>query len=1339
MVDDYIDNSKKVVFLNASDREGGAAIAAYRLFKGIGNKGWNTKFYCIKKSTDDMSVLEIPKCSNNSGENSYYTATKQKINYIFSSAIKGSDKKLFEEIKIFDPDIIHLHWIVGGLLTIEMIGELRTLCKPIIWTMHDMWPFTGGCHYNWTFTKEYKFCNYYRSECRNCPYLIDSGINDTSNNNFQRKKKTFFFLNLNLVSPSTWLAKEAKKSYLFKNRVIDIIPNGFNVDVLCPRNKNDSRQLLGLSNTKYLILCGAEYNTDIKGYFLLEEIMDALLFSENEVDFVFYGNSIVLKKYKYNVYDVGRIEPKDEKKLSVLYSACDLFLIPSICDNLPNTAIESLLCGTPVVSFKIGGLVDIIEHKENGYVADKFNVEDIAFGIDFVLRNLNETKKRKIIRKRAIAKYNLEKIASEYEILYNRAIVTYKNEQKIKQGGKRDIKNNKKKRKKDKPIVSIITVTKDLVNNNRVNKFNKMIESIANQDYGRDNIEHIIIDGGSTDGSVDLIKYFDKLGKIDFWISETDSGIYEAMNRGITYSSGRYIAFMNTDDYYLSYAVSESIMNIQKNNIDLSYAGFLYENEINVVTKADEPRDWDASMLIQGIPGGHETVFAHRDCFKIVGLFDTKYKIVADYDWIIRAFLKGLRAKKLCKNILIMSLGGASFEKKIEYNENIELLTTYFPNIDKDCYEILYKLKYYNNWDKIEIDNFGLVKLLKKSNDFDRLYHDSLSISINNLLQKPCGKINPAERTNLNSKKIAIVVSILMNASGGAERIAIQEANELCKRGHDVTIVCCHGLAGEPFYKVDIKIPVIDLAISPYKEQYYDYGRTYNLDYDYLKGRQYEKLNYDPNEKDFGEWNKKNIWKVRIYRGFFRYHDDFDVIISHMPSTYPYVLLASFDNAAFNIVRLHNSPYYKFFSPLYPADGKFDRYMRLLTLEKADLITVLFEQYKYQLPTIYRSRAITIPNFTEFDNFTNVAKEEKTEKVILSVGRLSDQKNQSALIKAFVAIKKKYPEWKLNIYGDGPLKEKLTELCLSIDLDPSKILKGTTKNISKIYDRAEIFVLPSLFEGFPLTLIEAMAYELPVIGYDECEGVKYIIKNRINGLLIESNDKIESLSNALNCLIENSDLRLEFGINAKKYVRDHYSLKTSVDKLEQIVVKRSSNDKINPTYVTRTNINNLRLEKICEIDKSDKHYHAKFTKQIDIDKIIRNSITQLDRNQLIMIKIIRQSGLFLPIYYVNKNRLNSKEKIDPLVHFIFNGWKEGFFPNPLFDTIWYINRYPEVKETCYNPLYHYIIWGADKGYDPHPDFSTKAYKAANPDVEDTGMNPLAHYLNIGAREGRPLR
>jgi len=407
----------KILLLNTDDISGGAAIAAYRLLKGLQQNGVQAQMLVQSKKSDDYSIIgpqtkwqkafsKIRPIIDSIPVRFY----KQRKKIIFSPAIIPDS--ISKKVKNVNPDIVHLHWIASGFIRIETLAKID---KPIVWTLHDMWAFTGGCHYD-------EDCGKYNKNCGYCPTLGSNKKNDLSYKIFKRKEKSWKNLNLTIVTPSSWLGECAKKSSLFYKTRVEVIPNGIDLNHFKPIDKNIARDILCLPKDKKLILFGAlsALSDKRKGFHLLKEALKKLSSKENkDIELVIFGSSKLKgeENLGFRTHYLGRLN--DEISLSVVYNAADVMIVPSIQDNLPNTIMESIACGTPVVAFNIGGIHDMIEHQKNGYLAKPFNTGDLAYGIKWVLEdNVRWRKLSESAREKVIKEFDIVKIAKIYENLY---------------------------------------------------------------------------------------------------------------------------------------------------------------------------------------------------------------------------------------------------------------------------------------------------------------------------------------------------------------------------------------------------------------------------------------------------------------------------------------------------------------------------------------------------------------------------------------------------------------------------------------------------------------------------------------------------------------------------------------------------------------------------------------------------------------------------------------------------------------------------------------------------------------------------------------------------------
>jgi glycosyltransferase involved in cell wall biosynthesis len=411
----------KILILNTSDKSGGAAIACYRLFCGLKNpKNDNIKLLVKNKISDDVDVL-----TESSLTKKILSQIKSVLDELLVKFIKTENKILhspavfssldFKKIKEFNPDVIHLHWICGGFVSVKDIKKLAKLNKPIVWTLHDMWAFCGAEHY----VRDTK--RYIEGYNKNNRPNFEKGL-DLNKWTWKRKMKHWSKIDFNVVTPSRWLAECAGESHLLKNKRIEVIPNGIDTKIFKPIEKEIAREILNLPQNKKLVLFGAMNATKDprKGFEFAKKAMRELSEKkENEdMELVVFGASEPEEEvdFGFKVNYLGKIS--DETSLALIYSAVDVFVTPSLEDNLPNTIMESLTCGNPCVGFNIGGIPDMIDHKNNGYLAECKNSKDLAEGIEWVLEDSNYEKICQNARERATKNFNVKVIVEKYIDLY---------------------------------------------------------------------------------------------------------------------------------------------------------------------------------------------------------------------------------------------------------------------------------------------------------------------------------------------------------------------------------------------------------------------------------------------------------------------------------------------------------------------------------------------------------------------------------------------------------------------------------------------------------------------------------------------------------------------------------------------------------------------------------------------------------------------------------------------------------------------------------------------------------------------------------------------------------
>ena len=407
----------KIVHLNTSDIMGGAAKAAYRLHNAMRSSGIDSSMLVQNKC--GVGLMDIQSISKL--DDKLFSKFRSIINQrlapsivaeygLFSTAIIGADPSRHHLIE--SADIIYLHWVNGNFLSLNSLSKLLRLNKRIYWFLHDMWPITGGCHHSFE-------CLKFQSTCSQCQMLSVPAKRDASFRQFTLKEKIYAgSKELEFVAPSKWLVDNAKRSNLTRGREVHHIPNLIDTEVFKPIDSKFARQVLNLPMNSKIILFGADSGTKnpYKGWKFLKEALFNIKYSDN-LCLVIFGSEYddqISNELPYPVRFLGRLT--DEYSLVLTYNAADVFVTPSIADNFPNTVLESLACGTPVVGFQTGGLPDLITEAE-GYLAKYKDCIDLAKGIDHCLW-VDPTRKRQCARLKS-SKYGASCILSRHVAMWS--------------------------------------------------------------------------------------------------------------------------------------------------------------------------------------------------------------------------------------------------------------------------------------------------------------------------------------------------------------------------------------------------------------------------------------------------------------------------------------------------------------------------------------------------------------------------------------------------------------------------------------------------------------------------------------------------------------------------------------------------------------------------------------------------------------------------------------------------------------------------------------------------------------------------------------------------------
>ncbi|PIG93294.1 glycosyltransferase family 4 protein [Gloeocapsopsis sp. IPPAS B-1203] len=404
-----------VLHINQSDLSGGAAIAGYRLHQGLLAQGVDSHLLVGNAQSNSDRVTTTPAKKTYIERQLYLRLTKPLgLNYLhFLNTFNIPKKSVYK-----NADILNFHNLHTGYFNYLAVSSL-TKDKPAVFTLHDMWSFTGHCTYSYD-------CDRWKTGCGKCPYPDVYPQIEKDNTRLEWRLKNWIYSqsNLTVATPSRWLYEQAKQSIL--NRFpIHHIPYGIDTQAYQPLDPEQCRAHLGIPRGKKVLMFGADSLTERrKGGDLLAQALQNLPSGlKAETMLLIFGNSgaAIAQTVGMTTIDLGYLT-SDESK-TIAYSAADLFVFPTRADNLPLTLQESIACGTPMISCKIGGVPDLVRPGITGYLAKPENAQDLCDGIVYLLeeQNLRE-QMRHNCRAIALSEYPLELQAKRYLELYNQLV-----------------------------------------------------------------------------------------------------------------------------------------------------------------------------------------------------------------------------------------------------------------------------------------------------------------------------------------------------------------------------------------------------------------------------------------------------------------------------------------------------------------------------------------------------------------------------------------------------------------------------------------------------------------------------------------------------------------------------------------------------------------------------------------------------------------------------------------------------------------------------------------------------------------------------------------------------
>jgi glycosyltransferase involved in cell wall biosynthesis len=395
-----------IVLLSYHDSNGGAGIAAGRLKVALEKAGHQVDYLVREKASTSNAIkfgTGLISWLKFIAERLFFLRFEKdkSIRFLFNPGVFGSD--ISKHPLIQQADIVHLHWVNFGFLSVSDIASLTRLNKPVFWTLHDMWAFTGGCHHSGA-------CEHFQQSCGDCKFLKNPHPTDLSHRLWEAKKTEFASNNLHIITCSDWLGKRAKQSSILGSHSIQTIPNAIDTEFFSP---NDATGLGLDANKKYVLFVAMRVNAPAKGFHLLKEALHYLDAATTELLIV--GGEMT-EELPLKSHNFGQIS--DPAKMRDIYAAADVFVTPSLEENLPNTIMEAMACGTACVGFEVGGIPEMIKHEVTGYVAQAFDPKDLAKGINWCLQSTTSGSKS---RERALQLYDQSIVAQQHLDYYAQA------------------------------------------------------------------------------------------------------------------------------------------------------------------------------------------------------------------------------------------------------------------------------------------------------------------------------------------------------------------------------------------------------------------------------------------------------------------------------------------------------------------------------------------------------------------------------------------------------------------------------------------------------------------------------------------------------------------------------------------------------------------------------------------------------------------------------------------------------------------------------------------------------------------------------------------------------
>lgn len=393
----------KVLLVNTYESGGGAAIACSRIAKALQGEGVDTRIMVRSSKWSflwERGIIWLCNCFSRKN--------------LFKVSTAGAGRDITKTREFSEADAINLHWVNQGMLSLRDIEKILSSGKPVIWTMHDMWPCTGICHHACE-------CGGYKSACGNCPYLRCRSKNDLSARVFRRKMKMFAGAkNLTFVTVSNWLAERTRQSALTGRFPVRVIPNVLPLEDFILLDRGDARRELCVEEPFVIAFGAARIDDPIKGFGYLTEALRLMTesgqYRAEDIRLLLFGgvrDTSIFDSIPVPYTYLGYVE--GSAKLSQVYSAANATISSSLYETFGQTLIEALACGSLPVSFDGSGQADIISHRNNGYLAERLSAKSLAEGIAWAFESRPDALQ---LRQSVISRYSESVVASQYLELF---------------------------------------------------------------------------------------------------------------------------------------------------------------------------------------------------------------------------------------------------------------------------------------------------------------------------------------------------------------------------------------------------------------------------------------------------------------------------------------------------------------------------------------------------------------------------------------------------------------------------------------------------------------------------------------------------------------------------------------------------------------------------------------------------------------------------------------------------------------------------------------------------------------------------------------------------------